>query len=1070
METAMSNVNLVIGSDGSNALQGTAGTDVIYGWDPNGPQKDASAILATRVATGLDQPLFVAAPPGDTSRLFIVEKTGHIKILDVSTGQVLATPFLNVSGEITTESERGLLGLAFDPNFATNGLFYINLTNSSGNTEVRQYQLSSDANVADAASENLIITIAQPFGNHNGGWLGFGPDGYLYAALGDGGSAYDPQGNGQNMDSLLGKMLRLDVHSGDAFPGDDTKNYAIPPDNPFVGTAGADEIFALGLRNPWRPSFDRALGDFYIADVGQASYEEVDIGQSGANYGWNAFEGPIVVGGGAPLGGGVLTAPIYYYDHSVGQSITGGYVYRGEGEALHGQYFFADFVQGKVFTLRFDGRTWVATERTSQIVPDLGAINSPSSFGEDARGNLYLVDFDGDIFKLTPVAASGDVGDVLRGMGGNDMLFGGSGNDTLIGGPGADTLIGGPGADTADYSSSPAGVNVNLQTGLGSGGDAQGDILGGIENIVGSAFADTLTGGGGDNTFSGRGGGDALVGGAGTDTADYSSSPAGVNVNLQTGLRAGGDAQGDILGGIENIVGSAFADTLTGDGGANVLDGGPGNDVLAGAGGADRFLLRAPSQGVDTFKDFSGRDGDRIVLDHTGFNLAGTGSLAAAGVHFVSGSAAQAAGPTILDNQGDLYWDADGTGPSPAVLLAHVNAIATVTNLPSNGWSVVATGDFNHDSITDILWKNDSTGMTSEWLMANGALAGNPPTAGAAGWNVLASADFSGDGITDVLWKHASAGVLSEWVTAPNGGVANYVNPPPAAGWNLIATGDFSGDHITDLLWKNASSGALSEWVMAPGGGVASYLSPPPATGWDLVATGDFSGDHITDLLWKHASSGALSEWVMAPGGGVASYLSPPPAAGWNLIATGDFSGDGITDLLWKNASSGALSEWVMGSGGGVGRYVSPPPPAGWNLIATGDFSGDGITDLLWKNASSGALSEWVMGSGGGVARFVSPPSATGWDLIATGDFNGDHTTDLLWKNASSGVLNEWLMGSGGGIAGFLDTPAAQGLNLAATGDFNGDGATDLLWTNPTTGATATWLYNHLTQQDFLVV
>ena len=164
-------------------------------------------------------------------------------------------------------------------------------------------------------------------------------------------------------------------------------------------------------------------------------------------------------------------APIYAYDHTVGHSITGGYVYRGEGEALQGQYFFADFIQNKVFTLRFDGSSWVATERTSQIIPNVGMVNSPSSFGEDARGNLYLVDFGGEIFKLTPMVASADQADILRGLGGNDMLFGGSGNDTLEGGPGADTLIGGPGMDTADYSASAAAVGVNLLTGLGSGGD-----------------------------------------------------------------------------------------------------------------------------------------------------------------------------------------------------------------------------------------------------------------------------------------------------------------------------------------------------------------------------------------------------------------------------------------------------------------------------------------------------------------------------------------------------------------------------------------------------------------------
>ena len=499
------------------------GADLIYGFDPNGPQSQASAIIATRVAAGLGQPLFVVAPPDDPNRLFIVEKTGLIKILDLATGQVLATPFLNVSSQILTDGERGLLGLAFDPAFASNGLFYLNLINMSGDTEIRRYHVSANPNVAEPAS-TPILTIDQPsFSNHKGGWIGFGPDGYLYAALGDGGSGGDPLGSGQNINSLLGKILRVDVH-GDDFPVDPTRNYAVPADNPFVGSHGLDEIFALGLRNPWRPSFDRGLGDFYIADVGQGQWEEIDIGQSGANYGWNTFEGPVPFPGGAPLTGASAVAPIYSYNHSVGQSITGGYVYRGEGEALQGQYFFADFVQGKVFTLRFDGSSWVAAERTAQIVANVGAVNNPSSFGEDGRGNLYVVDFDGEIFKLTPMGPSADQADVLRGLDGTDMLFGGSGNDTLDGGAGADTLIGGPGMDMADYSLSPAGVTVNLQSGLGTGGDAQGDVLGGVENIMGSTHADTLIGDGGTNIFLGLAGDDTINGGPGMDAAVFSGT------------------------------------------------------------------------------------------------------------------------------------------------------------------------------------------------------------------------------------------------------------------------------------------------------------------------------------------------------------------------------------------------------------------------------------------------------------------------------------------------------------------------------------------------------------------
>jgi glucose/arabinose dehydrogenase len=304
-----------------------------------------------------------------------------------------------------TDGERGLLGLAFDPNFATNGFFYVNLINGSGNTEIRRYHVSSDPNVADP-NFTTIITINQPAGsnNHKGGWLGFGPDGDLYASLGDGGGSGDTFHNGQNANSLLGKILRIDVHSAP----DPGLQYHIPADNPFVGQAGVrGEIFALGLRNPWRPSFDSATGTLYIADVGQDTWEEIDIGQAGANYGWNHFEGPATFPGGDAISTtGQVVAPIYSYNHTVGHSITGGYVFHGAGDALQGQYFFADFVQGKVFTLRFDGSAWVATDRTAQIVTDAGQLILPSSFGEDANGNLYIVDLGGNIFRLTPTVLS----------------------------------------------------------------------------------------------------------------------------------------------------------------------------------------------------------------------------------------------------------------------------------------------------------------------------------------------------------------------------------------------------------------------------------------------------------------------------------------------------------------------------------------------------------------------------------------------------------------------------------------------------------------------------------------
>ncbi|MCZ6816143.1 MAG: PQQ-dependent sugar dehydrogenase, partial [Planctomycetota bacterium] len=286
-------------------------------------------VTAARIATGLNRPVFVTSPAGDVDRLFVVEQhTGRIRIISLGDGTINGTAFLTVTG-LATGNEQGLLGLAFHPDYAANGFLYVNFTANDGTTHIRRYTASSDPNLADPASALTILTYSQPQSNHNGGWLGFGPDGYLYIATGDGGGGNDNDtghtastGNAQDvMDNLLGKILRLDVN-GDDFPIDANRNYAIPPDNPFVGVAGDDEIWAYGLRNPWRASFDRRTGDFYIGDVGQREREEINVlpGSSigGENYGWRLREGMIAtpnVGGARPPG---AIDPIFDYSREGG--------------------------------------------------------------------------------------------------------------------------------------------------------------------------------------------------------------------------------------------------------------------------------------------------------------------------------------------------------------------------------------------------------------------------------------------------------------------------------------------------------------------------------------------------------------------------------------------------------------------------------------------------------------------------------------------------------------------------------------------------------------------------------
>lgn len=374
-----------------------------------------TTVAAKRLATGLSKPLGIAAPPGDTQRLFVVEQTGAIKIVDVATGQVRPQPFLTVSG-LSTGGERGLLGLAFHPQYATNGFFFVNGTNAQGHTEIRRYKVSSgNRDLADPNSQLLVLRVDQPFANHNGGWLGFGPrDGFLYVALGDGGSANDPQNRAQNLNVLLGKMLRLDVDRDD-FPNDPNRNYGVPASNPFVGRTDArPEIWAYGLRNPWRCCFDRTTGDLYLGDVGQNQREEVDFqpGSStgGENYGWNLREGTRDTGLGNPAGL-TLVDPIHEYGRAVGTVVIGGCVYRGAASpALAGTYFFGDFT-GKVWSFRREGGTnRDFTERTAELSAGGASLASLSSFGEDARGELYFTTLSGELFRLdaTTVTVTAD--------------------------------------------------------------------------------------------------------------------------------------------------------------------------------------------------------------------------------------------------------------------------------------------------------------------------------------------------------------------------------------------------------------------------------------------------------------------------------------------------------------------------------------------------------------------------------------------------------------------------------------------------------------------------------------
>ena len=390
---------------------------------------DAQSVLKSRVyATGLSSPIAFVQDPTRSSRQFVVEQGGRIRVIE--SGVVQATDFLDLTTVITSGGERGLLGMAMAPDYASSGRFYVNFTDLAGNTVIARFRRSTNPAIADSSTRfdlkwpSGLTYILQPYANHNAGNLAFGPDGYLYIALGDGGSGNDPENRAQNPAELLGKCLRIDVNVSLTHPN----GYVVPSTNPFVsgGPAGVmKEIWSFGLRNPWRYSFDMpslgGTGALIIADVGQGAWEEVDYepaGRSGRNYGWRVREGahpnitspaPVYV----PATG--LTDPIWEYSHSVGQSITGGFVYRGTAlPSFRGRYFFADYVQGKVWSmaLSINPSTGEATASTpTEHTVELGGssmIGNISSFGLDAAGELYIVNHTGgSIVQIIPAVAPG---------------------------------------------------------------------------------------------------------------------------------------------------------------------------------------------------------------------------------------------------------------------------------------------------------------------------------------------------------------------------------------------------------------------------------------------------------------------------------------------------------------------------------------------------------------------------------------------------------------------------------------------------------------------------------------
>lgn len=362
------------------------------------PQATGPAHLRLEpVAQGLDNPIGITQAGDGSGRLFVNEQAGLIRVVSPD-GRVQAQPFVDLRDRIESGGERGLLGVAFHPDFANDRRLFVDYTRKGdGATIVSELRASTDGSHADPVSERVLLTVAQPYANHNGGQLAFGPDGYLYIGLGDGGSGGDPHGNGQSLRTLLGKILRIDVDGAHAAG----KAYAIPPDNPFAAAGqrpdqGLPEIWAYGLRNPWRFSFDRQSDDLYIGDVGQSSWEEIDRqpgdSRGGENYGWNVMEGLHCYSGTCNPAG--FVKPVAEYSHSAGCSVTGGYAYRGTRQPLlRGVYIFGDYCAGTIFTLQVDGDAFAPG-----VVADTG--KNLTSFGEAEDGEIYVVATDGSLSRV----------------------------------------------------------------------------------------------------------------------------------------------------------------------------------------------------------------------------------------------------------------------------------------------------------------------------------------------------------------------------------------------------------------------------------------------------------------------------------------------------------------------------------------------------------------------------------------------------------------------------------------------------------------------------------------------